>query len=63
MRLGTELRTDMKHHDRPLPTMDQKVLPTWCLHFLHWKEDLAIIAVRSLETKALLGPDSGHGKS
>lgn len=63
MRLGTGLRNYSKHHDRPLPTMDQKVFPSWCLHFLHWKEDLAITAVRSPETRALLGPDSGHGKS
>lgn len=64
MSLGTELRTDMKHHDRCLAMMDQKLLHSWCLHFLHWKEeDLAITAVRNPDTNALLGADSGHGKS
>lgn len=29
----------------------------------HWKEDLTITAVRNAETKALVGPDSGQGKS
>lgn len=63
MRLGTELRTDRKHHDRCLAMMDQELLPSSCLHFLHWKKDLAITAVRNSDTKALLGADTGHGKS
>lgn len=52
-------RTDMKHHDRPPATTDQKLFSSWCLHFLHWKEDLAITSAWDQG----LGPDSGHGKS
>ena len=63
MRLGTELSTDEKCHDRPLATWDQKLFSSQMSSPLHWKEDLTIAAARNPETRALLGPESGQGKS
>ena len=64
MKLGTELRIDMKCRGGLLAMWGQKLLlPGVFTPPPHWKGNLTITTKRNPETMPLVSPDSGQGKS